>query len=74
LKKTALDLKEDMNKRKEKVKFLEAKGDIGTATSSEEKQACKGALQRAEGVEVNIYTTQTKKQNYAYYLLLHFIT
>ena len=51
-----------MNKRKEKVKFLEAKGDIGTATSSEEKQACKGALQRAEGVEVNIYATPTKKQ------------
>ena len=51
-----------MNKRKEKAKFLEAKGDIGTATSSEEKQACKGALQRVEGVEVNIYATPTKKQ------------
>ncbi|KAK4002720.1 surfeit locus protein 6 homolog [Daphnia magna] len=55
LKKTTLDPKAAMikiKKVKEKVKFLEAKGEVEKARSIEEKQAWEGALQRAEGVKV----------------------
>ncbi|XP_046441003.1 surfeit locus protein 6 homolog [Daphnia pulex] len=55
LKKTTLDPKAAMikiKKTKEKVKFLEAKGDIEKARSIEEQQAWEGALLRAEGVKV----------------------
>ena len=58
LKKTTLDPKAAMikiQKTKEKVKFLEGKGEIEKARSIEEKQAWEGALQRAEGVKVKFY-------------------
>lgn len=67
LKKTTLDPKAAMikiKKTKEKVKFLEAKGDIEKARSIEEKQAWEGALLRAEGVKVNTYSTPILKKNY----------
>lgn len=76
LKKTTLDPKAAMikiKKTKEKVKFLEAKGDIEKARSIEEKQAWEGALLRAEGVKVNTYSTPILKKNYDvlfFYILL----
>ena len=42
-----------IKKVKEKVKNLEAKGDIEKAKAIEEKKAWEGALQRAEGVKVS---------------------
>lgn len=57
-KKTKLDPKAaliKMKKVKERVKFLEEKGEIEKARSIEEKLAWEGALQRAEGVKVNFF-------------------
>lgn len=66
LKKITLDPKAAMikiKKTKEKVKFLEAKGDIEKARSIEEQQAWEGALLRAEGVKVNA-TSQYSTDNF----------
>lgn len=57
MKKTNLDPKAALHKIKkvkEKVKELEAKGDAEKAKAILEKKAWEGALQRAEGIKVNI--------------------
>lgn len=56
-KKVNLDPKAALNKMKkvqEKVKTLEAKGETEKAKAIEEKLAWQGAIQRAEGLKVNI--------------------